>query len=208
MNKYLVAIIIGFIFVHHLICTVLCNAPVNPLTSRYQGYVSNYMDPLFTQRWLLFAPEPATSDLKLWYKIKLREDKKWLTWLDPLEPILKKHQRLRFTYNAKLLYIYGNIPRDLSIKNEILNSYFACKSNDSVCSRKRDDSLWKSTEFILAKKYVKRDIEKSFNYTRIDSIQIMVIQLYPKQFSERLTNKPFGYANSIEFNPIAFSDAN
>lgn len=206
MKKYLVAAIATLIFLHHIICTILYNVPANPLTGTYNGHVSNYMDPLFTQKWLLFAPEPATFDLKLWYKVK--NEHSWSSWFDPLEPVLKKHHHMRFTYNAKLLYVYGNIARDLSIANEALTLQFPCGENDTACKKRRNDSLEMTPEFILAKRYVKRDILSSFATTKIDSIQIMIIQLYPKQFSERLSNKPFGYANAIEFNAIAFKDDN
>jgi hypothetical protein len=162
------------------------------------------MDPLFTQKWLLFAPEPATFDLKLWYRVKFNNT--WENWLDPLEPILKKHQHLRFTYNAKLLYVYGNIPRDLSIQNELLSARFPCQQKDVQCEQQKNDSLVASAEFKLAKRYVKEDILHSLNEAAIDSIQIMVIQLYPRQFSERRINKPFGYARAIEFRPVSFKD--
>jgi Family of unknown function (DUF5819) len=200
--KKMIAIFTSIIFGHHLLCTILYNAPNNPLSYSYQKYVANYMEPLFTQRWLLFAPEPATSDLKLWYRVKYNQH--WGTWLDPLEPILRKHQKMRFTYNAKLLYVYGNIARDLNIKNVSLISDFNCKVTDINCIRKKEDFLVNSIEFNAAKKYVMQDITKTGYTAQIDSLQIMIIQLYPKQFSERLTNKPFGYANSTEFNPVAY----
>ena len=204
MKKHIIAFSTGLLFGHHVVCTVLYNAPINPLTGVYQIYVANYMDPYFTQKWLLFAPEPAISDLKLWYRLK--HNNKWESWLDPLEPILKKHQQRRFTYNAKLIYIYGNIARDLNSRNVLTISSLPCKDNDSKCLQVKTDSVMRSPEFSLAIRYVKEDVAKSFPNKKNDSIQIMLIQLYPKQFSERLSKKPFGYANSTEFQPVAFED--
>jgi hypothetical protein len=204
MIRNIIAITAGLIFIHHVICTVLYNAPDNPLTNSFGKYVSGYMEPFFTQKWLLFAPEPATNDLKLWYRMKRGET--WTTWCDPLEPVLKKHHNARYTYNAKLLYVYGNIPRDLGIKNEELSIRHACAQDDLKCAQMKNKSLLASSEFKLAKRYVKEDILKSFPNIKIDSIQIMIIQLYPRQFSERLSNKPFGHANASEFIPIPFED--
>ena len=204
MMRSLVAITAGLIFIHHVICTVLYNAPDNPSTNSYRKYVVAYMEPFFSQKWLLFAPEPATNDLKLWYRMKRGGN--WTTWYDPLEPVLRKHYNARYTYNAKLLYVYGNIPRDLGIKNEELSILYACAQKDLKCAEKKNRSLLSSAEFNLAKRYVKEDILKSLPNTKIDSIQIMVIQLYPRQFSERLSNKPFGHANATEFVPIPFED--
>jgi hypothetical protein len=58
----------------------------------------------------------------------------------------------------------------------------------------------------VAVRYVEEDILKSAPDIKTDSIQIMIIQLYPQQFSDRLKNKPFGFANATEFNPVAFDD--
>lgn len=202
MKKKMIALFASIIFFHHIVCTILYNAPINPLTNSYQSYVANYIEPLFVQRWLLFAPEPATNDLKLWYRIKNKNH--WGTWLDPLQPILIKHQKRRFTYNAKLLYVYGNIARDLNIKNVLIISEFPCAGTDTLCLERNSDSLLVSAEFTLARNYVKQDIAKSFPGKRVDSLQLMIIQLYPKQFSERHSNKPFGYAHSVEFKPVSF----
>lgn len=202
MKRYLIVIFCGAVFLHHVFCTVLHNAPVNPVSATYQNYVAAYMGPLFNQRWLLFAPDPAISDLKLWYRLKANN--KWHSWLDPIEPILNKHQRLRFTYNAKLLYVYGNIPKELSLTNEILSAKYACKTTDAACQRVKEAELFGSAEFKLARKYVIQNALKSFPGLQVDSMQLMLIQLYPKQFSERQSNKPFGFANAIEFSPVAF----
>jgi hypothetical protein len=204
MKRYIVAAAVGILLAHHIVCTLLYNSPLNPLNNSYQQYVAGYMDPLFTQKWMLFAPEPATNDLKLWYR--LRQHGCWTTWYDPLEPVLKKHQKRRFTYNAKLLYVYGNIPRDLGAKNEELSIQFSCAHNNDSCVNAKNKRLVDSDEFQLARKFVIKDALKSFRGIAIDSLQIMIIQLYPKQFSERLSNKPFGYANATEFTPVAFNE--
>jgi len=201
MKRYIIAGVAILLFLHHIVCTVLYNAPLNPLTNCYQQHVTQYMEPLFAQKWLLFAPDPATNDLKLWYRVK--SGNVWSSWYDPVEPILKKHQRIRFTYNAKLLYVYENIPRTLSRTNDELNTTFRCLPEDARCRQLRKDSLAVSPAFLLAKRYVQEDAMKSLQ-VKPDSIQFMIIQLYVRQYSERLSNKPFGYANATEFDPIAF----
>jgi hypothetical protein len=200
MKKVLVfSLIVGF-FLFHLICTILYNAPINPVTKDYQVFVANYMDPLFSQKWLLFAPEPATNELRLWYRVKTKDN--WGHWNDPLEPILRRHQKMRFTYNAKLLYVYGNIAKDLSTKSMLIEQAIKCEANDATCIRAKNDSLVLSSEFGLALKYVRRDLLKTQSI--IDSVQLMVVQIYPNQFSERLSKKPFGFVNTTEIKPIAY----
>jgi len=203
MKKTFAAFIVVALLAVHVVCTVLYNAPVNPVSKYYQPAVNAYMEPYFMQKWLLFAPEPATSDLKLWYRVKLNN--KWGHWVDPVAPILAKHQHRRFTYNAKLLYVYGNIAKDLNFRYGMLGDQFPCSDSNLTCIRHREDSLMASKEYKLAMRFAASDFrDGEFGLTNPDSLQLLVIQLYPKQFSDRLSKKPFGFASSTEFKPIQF----
>lgn len=205
MKKAIAAGIVLVCLGIHLLCTVLYNAPLNPLTKHYQPLVERYMEPYFMQKWLLFAPEPAVSDLKLWYRVKYNNT--WNHWVDPAEPVLKRHQHNRITSSAKLLYVYGNIPRDLSFRYEMLATQFPCTDSSRHCAIQREDSLAATIEYRLALRYAITDFKAGKqDGAKPDSLQLLVIQLYPKQFSERLSGKPFGFASSTEFRPVPFPE--
>jgi Family of unknown function (DUF5819) len=199
----LAAIVPMCLFCAHVVNTVLYNIPENPITKTYMPFVNGYMGPLFSQNWHLFAPEPATRMVKLWYRVKVNNT--WQHWQDPMEPVLEKHRHNRATYHAKLLYIYGNIAKDLIVRQ----SYFAENAlsiQDSTARlAQQNDSLKASLEYQLAMRFVTRDIEKGYGgISKPDSVQLMLAQLYPKQFSERLNPKPFSYAETIELTPELF----
>jgi hypothetical protein len=203
MKKLAATSIVLICFVIHLLCTVLYNAPANPVTKHYQPLVLAYMEPYFMQKWLLFAPEPAVSDLKLWYRVKWNNT--WDHWIDPAEAVLKRHQHNRVTSSAKLLYVYGNIPRDLSMRYEMLAAQYLCADSSQLCASQREDSLAVTSEYKLAMRYAITDFKAGRQHEpNPDSLQLLVIQLYPKQFSERLSAKPFGFASSTEFRPVPF----
>lgn len=202
--KLLVAACIPLIlFCIHVISTILYNIPENPLTMVYMPYVNRYMEPQFSQDWHLFAPEPATRMIKLWYRVKLNND--WQHWQDPMEPILEKHRHNRATYHAKLLYIYGNIAKDLIVRQSYIVEHTLGNADSTTTYLQQNDSLKASPEYKLALRFVTKDIENGYNGNlRPDSIQLMLAELYPRQFSERLSSRPFSYAQTIEMKPDGF----
>jgi hypothetical protein len=191
------------LFCIHITCTVLYNIPENPVTKEYMPLVNRYMEPLFSQNWHLFAPEPATRMVKLWYRVKLNNS--WQHWQDPMEPVLEKHRHNRATYHAKLLYIYGNIAKDLIVRQSYIMEHSINITDSTKRQAQQTNSMKASAEYQLAIRFVTRDIEKGYT-TRVipDSLQLMLIELYPKQFSERLSPRPFSYAQTIEMTPDIF----
>jgi hypothetical protein len=203
MKQVIAAAVALIVLSIHLLFTILHNAPANPLTKSYQPATERYIEPYFTQRWQLFAPEPATYMLKLWYRVKVNQT--WEHWTDPLAPILAKHQHNRFTYNAKLLYVYGNLARDLKYEYESIGTRLSCADTSQACTRQREDSLQQTNSYRQAVRYVIDDYQTSDrNAFQPDSIQMLVVQIYPKQYSERLSAKPFGLASSVEFRPLKY----
>jgi hypothetical protein len=187
----------------HVVSTVLYNIPENPVTKVYMPFVNGYMEPLFSQNWHLFAPEPATRMVKLWYRIKINNI--WQHWQDPMEPILEKHRHNRATYHAKLLYIYGNIAKDLIVRQSYIIDQSPLITDTTTLQLRQNDSLKASQEYQLALRFAIKDIEKGYTgSSKPDSLQLMLAELYPKQFSERLSSRPFSYAQTIEMAPDIF----
>lgn len=190
-------------FCIHSVCTVLYNIPENPITKAYIPIVNRYMEPLFSQNWHLFAPEPATSMVKLWYRVKINNS--WQHWQDPMEPVLEKHRHNRATYHAKLLYIYGNIAKDLIVRQSYIMEHTTHITDTTKRQQQQVTSMKASQEYQLAIRFVTRDIENGYNTRQVpDSLQLMLIELHPKQFSERHSSRPFSYAQTIEMTADIF----
>ncbi|WP_407927792.1 DUF5819 family protein [Gracilibacillus suaedae] len=64
--KYRVIIFVIFtvLITFHTTMTIVYNFPVTPFKNKVDPIVNLYMNPLFTQRWTLFAPTPANTN---WY---------------------------------------------------------------------------------------------------------------------------------------------
>jgi hypothetical protein len=194
VRKCTVAVAVGALFVVHVVATALYLLPRNPLSAAWDGPVRAYMEPLFSQRWLLFAPEPATNSLKLWSRYECRGA--WTRWRDPAEPLLAEHQRNRLSPAGKLLYISNGLARELSITSGQLSIKYRCR--DAKCEARRMAEVRASGAFLRATAYAMRNTPCASP----DAVQFMVVQLYPTQFSERMKPKPFSFANAIEFDPV------
>ncbi|MFM9583095.1 DUF5819 family protein [Streptomyces caniscabiei] len=46
----------------HFLMAAMSQAPLNPVKLRLYDETSSYLDPYFTQNWLLFAPDPLSDD--------------------------------------------------------------------------------------------------------------------------------------------------
>ncbi len=194
VQKTAVAVVVGVVLGIHVVCTALYLLPQNPLTGYWSEPVQRYMEPLFAQRWLLFAPEPATNSLKLWSRYEC--DGTWTRWRDPAAPLLEIHQRNRLSPTGKLLYISNSLARDLSSTSMELALRLQCR--DEQCETRRKAEVRRSAAFQSATRYALR----SAPCAAPASLQFMVVQIYPVQFSERHKPRPFSFANATEFEPV------
>jgi hypothetical protein len=66
----------------HLAATFLYNAPANPISVRYANQVRWWMEPLFSQNWRLFAPDPISENLRIEARASLVPDGRATGWVD------------------------------------------------------------------------------------------------------------------------------
>ncbi|HEV2639207.1 MAG TPA: DUF5819 family protein [Actinocrinis sp.] len=59
----LVAVLTAGLVGLHLGATFLYNAPSNPVSQKYAGPLRDWMTPVFTQNWQLFAPNPLSEEI-------------------------------------------------------------------------------------------------------------------------------------------------
>jgi len=193
-RKYAVAAAVGAVFAIHVACTALYLLPQNPMTRSYIGAVNRYMEPFFAQRWLLFAPEPATSSVKLWSRYQCGGN--WTGWRDPAAPLMERHQHNRLSSAGKLLYIPTSLGRELSRDTLEIGMRLDC--HDPACEAKKNAEVVRLGSF-------RRAVAWSVRNRPCDAsnVQVMVAQLYPTQFSERHKKKAFSFANIYDYPAVA-----
>lgn len=168
------------LFLNHLVCTILYLAPINPSTRYYSSYVRGYINPFFTQRWLLFAPEPQVSQAKLIYRCKANNQ--WSGWADPAFETIERHQAFRFGYYGKASFVFAGITRDLHNLN---------------ITKLTDAELNKAPEFLNARKLVSSyclNLNSNAN-----SFEFSLLNMRVKNYSERKEPGYFGKILRVDF---------
>ncbi len=66
----------------HLAATFLYNAPANPVSQRYAKSVHWWMEPLFSQNWRLFAPNPFSENVEIDARASLDPDGRTTGWVN------------------------------------------------------------------------------------------------------------------------------
>jgi hypothetical protein len=83
-----VAVVVTCIVVVHMALVSFNAMPENSLQERAPSAVTDYGDPLFTQTWRLFAPNPIRADRTFWVRGLYRDEDgeehrtEWVNWTD------------------------------------------------------------------------------------------------------------------------------
>jgi Family of unknown function (DUF5819) len=78
----LTALLAAGIVAVHLGATFLYNAPANPVAQKYAGPLRDWMTPLFTQNWQLFAPDPLSENIDVQARGSVAGDGRVTAWRD------------------------------------------------------------------------------------------------------------------------------
>ncbi|GAB3953419.1 DUF5819 family protein [Streptomyces sparsus] len=85
----------GALLGFHMLMSALSQAPLSPAKLRYYDTVSGYLDPYFTQNWMLFAPDPLMDDRGILARAKCM-DGNVTDYHDVTTPFVEQVQDSRF----------------------------------------------------------------------------------------------------------------
>lgn len=104
MLKKLVIILAVLLFSSHMFFTLLYLTPFNPVKAKHSFTVNAYMEPVFSQNWRLFAPNPASTNNKFLVRAELG-DGEITEWQDLTTFMIEKNADNRFTPYNRLVRI-------------------------------------------------------------------------------------------------------
>jgi hypothetical protein len=109
---------------------------------------------------------------------------------------MERHQHNRLSAAGKLLYIPTSLARELSQNTLEIGMRLDC--HDPACEAKKNAEVVRLGSF-------RRAVAWSVRNRPCDasSVQVMVAQLYPTQFSERHKKKAFSFANIYDYPAVA-----
>jgi hypothetical protein len=96
---WVTAIALAVALAVHFSLIVLSILPLNPLSYRCDRAVTAYVDPLFFQRWSLFAPDPIDADNTVFARAYYHDGARELItpWVDLTDPVLERVRALPVT---------------------------------------------------------------------------------------------------------------
>lgn len=74
--------ILLFLVIFHSSITVIYNTPITPFKEKYVKAIDAYMNPLFSQTWTLFAPNPVNTNINIEVKFSYEnnEESNWINF--------------------------------------------------------------------------------------------------------------------------------
>lgn len=111
--RYLKAIIIlltGCLLTFHFIIIALYHLPDNPIKHKYKYFVLGYINPIFSQEWKLFAPNPVSSNMSISYQYSFIKNGKNIATspiLDVNAPVVIRRKNNFFSTDLRLLKYFS-----------------------------------------------------------------------------------------------------
>ncbi|RIL26950.1 hypothetical protein BUY98_14775, partial [Staphylococcus gallinarum] len=87
--KYATPLFLTCLLILHFIFVILSVMPLNPITNKMGSFVNTYVNPVFTQNWNLFAPDPIDNNTAIQVKYTETNNKK-SEWIDVTSSMIKE----------------------------------------------------------------------------------------------------------------------
>ncbi len=144
-------------FLHWFAIALTVGRP--PALARTVAVADAYAEPLFRQRWRLFAPEPSTMSRKLLYRCADAAGA-WAPWQTPVDDLLARHYRWRISHHGKLvripLYHNRQITGAIARATEDIRCDRATDPDGVACARARERAVHESAAHREAARYAAR----------------------------------------------------
>lgn len=198
MFKKIIAGFLILVFFLHFSVTLIYNSPSNPIRAKYNSTISSYMDPVFTQNWRLFAPEPVTSNHKFFVRIKtnVRGETHTSEWIDIVDYMIKNNHDNRFTPFNRLLRIPRGAFALRHEQDETIQQMIKKINEGKIDSKKvehliENDRTKQTEEYSnkLLNRFAEAQLKAIYPNKDIQEFQVLLVESSPKPFSEKENNK-------------------
>ncbi|EIM08415.1 hypothetical protein A1A1_00823 [Planococcus antarcticus DSM 14505] len=186
-------LLLSFVIFHSSV-TIMYNFPSTPLKERFESEINSYIEPLFTQTWTLFAPNPVSTNVGV--EVKMTHNNNTETqWISFSELVHEESQKNFFShyqfYANALIQMQGEAIR---ISEELTSSK---SKEEEISSEISQNSQIDYVEQVINREDISTFLEENgviyslygFIYTyfennHFDNITHMQIRLSSEFFSE------------------------
>ncbi|MCA9682280.1 MAG: hypothetical protein KC457_08800 [Myxococcales bacterium] len=179
------------VIVFHFTLTAVYINPVSVIGLRWRVTVTDYLEPLFRQRWSLFAPNPPMLDRRLDYQCEVDGDEG--LWLSRSDDLLETHARWRFSPAARLRRLEtAAVVATVGSQDEIMDQLVAAQDEadeqareqvqDMLAHRVAASIVSSETAYRLVLAYCREDLGHD-----PDRMRYRIVTTEIKPYSERDT---------------------
>ncbi|HFK1409239.1 DUF5819 family protein [Bacillus thuringiensis] len=178
-------------------CLILFHVmPKNPISNEMSPVVNKYVNPLFTQNWHLFSPNPLVRNDIIYMQIKFKDSPSLSEWFDITTPMIKGNYKNYFSPLNRLVRIpltsavmmNGMDDEERSFMNKVDKEHVT-KEQASILQdiEKRAKKNEERMQNILYR-FAFTAAEKYFANQQVDSLRVRIVHEEPVPFSKRLEN--------------------
>ena len=102
MKKRIFTLFLITAFCFHFMITAIYVLPLNPVKAKGGLLINSYIQPLFTQNWQLFAPDPLSNNFYIYLQVE-NKDGSQSDWFDLSTTFYKENQKNRLSPNNRLV---------------------------------------------------------------------------------------------------------
>lgn len=154
--KKIFAVFLAICFCMHFALTALYVLPLNPVKAKEGQLINGYMQPLFTQNWQLFAPDPLSNNIYVFLQAQYSNGEE-SEWYDLSSESYKSNQERRISPNNRLVRIGTSAFLQSMRKDETLEKLKGKISEEKIKALEKEHGM---------DEYQKHGIEILYNYAR------------------------------------------
>ena len=163
-----------------------------------------YMYSVFNQNWKVFAPEPPLFSRKILYNC-LFKDGQNTGWVNPGAEDLQHHISNRFGNYGKKYALYESIARELDgLYQESSTNTRELDIIPQTVYFSSDSAIIQRKEFLLAKRFIMKDVGKKYADQPILTIQFVLLFEHPPRYESRKDESASIQRRVIVFPPASF----
>lgn len=147
-----------FLFTVHFVFTGLYLSPINPIKTKNSSLINTYMNPLFTQNWKLFAPEPVSKNNTFLVRAQFNNGET-TDWINLTSYLIDKNFKNRFSPYNRLVRIQRGAFNALYEKDDV-----TIQIMNKIQDEELDEEDYK--EFLENDEQTERAIELLNRYTQ------------------------------------------
>lgn len=119
---YCIPVLLSILVITHFTIVISDVIPYNPITNKHEQSIDKYMNPLFSQNWHLFAPDPVAHNDGIQVKVEFK-NKQDSGWVDITTPMIDQMHANYFSPLNRMARISTGIVSELTSEEELVLNY-------------------------------------------------------------------------------------